>query len=52
MTESPGSIFQRLRQLVDEEVALEQWRARWARRLALLFALPIALFLLYLLSHA
>lgn len=52
MTESPASIFHRLRRLVDEEVALEQWRARWARRLALLFALPIALFLIYLLSHA
>lgn len=52
MTESPTSIFHRLRRLVDEEVALEQWRARWARRLALLFALPIALFLFYLISHA
>jgi len=52
MTESPASILYRLRRLVDEEIALEQWRARWARRLALLFALPIALFLVYLISHA
>lgn len=52
MTESQASIYQRLRRLVDEEVALEQWRARWARRLVLLFALPIALFLFYLISHA
>ena len=52
MTESQASIFHRLRRLVDEEVALEQWRARWARRLALLFVLPIALFLFYLISHA
>lgn len=52
MTENQSTIFHRLRRLVDEEVALEQWRARWARRLALIFALPIALFLLYLISHA
>ncbi|MDP3538206.1 MAG: hypothetical protein Q8S26_05830 [Azonexus sp.] len=52
MTEKSGNILHRLRQLVDEENAMEQWRARWAKRLGLLFAIPILLLLIWLISHA
>jgi hypothetical protein len=52
VTKNPGTILQRLRQLVDEEIANEQWRARWARRLGLLFGIPILLLLIWLISHA
>jgi hypothetical protein len=52
VTESQSSILQRLRQLVDEEISNEQWRARWARRLGLLFGIPILLLLIWLISHA
>jgi len=52
MTEGTGSVLYRLRRLVDEELALEQWRARWARRLALIFAIPIGAFLIFLIFHA
>ncbi len=51
MTNSNPDILRRLRRLVDEELANEQWRARWARRLALVFGLPVLLFVLILLNH-
>ncbi|HJW26722.1 MAG TPA: hypothetical protein VJ576_17625 [Rhodocyclaceae bacterium] len=41
--------LRRLRRLVDEENALEFWRARWAFRLGTLFAVVGAALLAYLL---
>lgn len=51
MTESNPDILRRLRRLVDEDIANEKWRASWARRLALVFGLPVLLFALILLNH-
>jgi len=51
MTDSNPDILRRLRRLVDEEIANDQWRARWARRLSLVFGLPVLIFVLVLLAH-
>lgn len=51
MSESNPDILRRLRRLVDDEIANEQWRARWVRRLAIVFAIPLLIFVVVLLSH-
>nr|MBL8411154.1 hypothetical protein [Dechloromonas sp.] len=51
MSESNPDILRRLRRLVDAEIANEQWRARWARRLAFVFGLPVLVFVVIMLSH-
>jgi hypothetical protein len=51
MTDSNPDILRRLRHLVDGEIANEQWRARWARRLALVLGLPVLIYVLIVLAH-
>ncbi|HZX32739.1 MAG TPA: hypothetical protein VFF03_15420 [Rhodocyclaceae bacterium] len=43
--------LRQLRRLIDEEIALENWRARWALRIGTAFAAIGGFLLIYFLSR-
>lgn len=44
--------LRQIRRLVDDEIALENWRARWALRIGTAFAAIGGLLLLYVLNRS
>ncbi|MGE5489835.1 MAG: hypothetical protein ACM31P_00965 [Actinomycetota bacterium] len=43
--------LRQIRRLIDDEIALEKWRARWARRIGAAFAAIGGLLVIYILSR-